>query len=125
MRAETLMAVDAMVARKLADALDGLNDLRFDDTSTAPQNEESVIQAVDYAPVPDAPIPDPGMPGGPSGSGGGPTGAEIWSVIDKLPQGNSPFVREIRTSQDLQRLWDWMKQDGKTLTNLQRCLTAR
>jgi hypothetical protein len=51
------------------------------------------------------------------GRGTGPTGAEIWSVIDKLPQGNSSFVREIRSAQDLQRLWEWMKQAGDPIKN--------
>ncbi len=60
--------------------------------------------------MPESPIPDPGLPGDPVGRGAGPTGAEIWSVIEKLPQGNNAKVREVRTSQDLQKLWEWMRQ---------------
>ena len=81
------------------------------------QAERPVIQAVDYAPMPESPIPDPGLPGDPVGRGAGPTGAEIWSVIDKLPQGNSSFVREVRTPQDLGNLWDWMRQNGAEIAN--------
>ena len=79
--------------------------------------EKPVIQAVDYAPMPQSPIPDPGLPGDPVGRGAGPTGAEIWSVIDRLPQGDKPWIREVRSLQDLQRLWDWMKQDGAEISD--------
>jgi hypothetical protein len=33
-------------------------------------------------------------------------------VIDKLPAGDKPWIREVRTPQDLQNLWNWMKQNG-------------
>jgi CubicO group peptidase (beta-lactamase class C family) len=120
MRAGRLVAVDADVARKLAAAIDGLERLEFDDTAVAPRNEKPVIQAVAYAPIPDAPIKDPGVPDDPVGKGPGPTGAGIWSVIDKLPQGNRPFVREVRSAEDLQRLWNWMKEDGAAITDSYR-----
>ena len=95
----------------------GVADLRFSDTADTPHDEEPGFQAVDYAPVPETPIADPGVPGDAAGMETGPTGASIWSVIDKLPQGDRPWVREVRTPHDLQKLWDWMKQDGTEITN--------
>ena len=91
-RAEKLVAVDAEVGRSVTSIIESLSGAEFE---KAPL-ERPVIQAVDYAPMPESPIPDPGLPGDPVGRGAGPTGAEIWSVIDKLPQGNSPLVREVR-----------------------------
>ncbi|RDH80167.1 hypothetical protein DVS77_04080 [Mycolicibacterium moriokaense] len=116
MRAEMLAAVDSEVARRVTAAIADVDGAVFEDTYVA-AGERSAFQAVDYAPLPNAPIPDPGVPGDPAGSGAGPTGAEIWSVIDKLPQGNRPWIREVRTPQDLQRFWEWMKQSGSAKTD--------
>ena len=33
-------------------------------------------------------------------------------VLEKLPQGDRPWIREVRTPEDLQRLWKWMEQNG-------------
>ena len=112
-RAEKLVGVDAEVGRSVTSIIESLSGAEFE---KAPL-ERPVIQAVDYAPMPESPIPDPGLPGDPVGRGAGPTGAEIWSVIDKLPQGNSSFVREVRTPQDLGNLWDWMRQNGAEIAN--------
>ena len=108
-RAEKLVGVDAEVGRSVTSIIESLSGAEFE---KAPL-ERPVIQAVDYAPMPESPIPDPGLPGDPVGRGAGPTGAEIWSVIDKLPQGNKPWVREVRSRRKTyRRLWDWMKQNG-------------
>jgi hypothetical protein len=107
-RAEKLVGVGAEVGRSVTSIIECLSGAVFDEVPL----EKPVIQAVDYAPVPESPIPDPGLPGDPVGRGAGPTGAEIWSVIDKLPQGNKHWIREVRSPQDLQRFWEWMKQDG-------------
>jgi hypothetical protein len=115
-RAEKLVGVDAEVGRSVTSIIECLSGAVFE---KAPL-EKPVIQAVDYAPMPESPIPDPGLPGDPVGRGAGPTGPEIWSVIDKLPKGNKPWVREVRSPQDLQRLWEWMKQDGAEIADFYR-----
>jgi hypothetical protein len=112
-RAQNLVAVDAEVGSSVMSSIEFLRGADFE---RAPL-EKPVIQAVDYAPMPESPIPDPGLPGDPVGRGAGPTGAEIWSVIKKLPQGDKPWIREVRSPQDLQRLWDWMKQQGTERKN--------
>ena len=47
-----------------------------------------------------------------AGSGSGPSAADIRAVLEKLPQGDRPWIREVRTPEDLQRLWKWMEQNG-------------
>jgi hypothetical protein len=42
----------------------------------------------------------------------GPSADDIRRVLDKLPQGNQPWVREVRSPEDLQSLWNWMTQNG-------------
>lgn len=112
-RAEKLVDVDAEVRRSVTSIFESLSGVSFEEAPL----EEPVIQAVDYAPMPESPIPDPGLPGDPVGRGAGPTGADIWSIIDNLPQGDKPWIREVRSPQDLQRLWDWMKQDGAEIAD--------
>ena len=107
-RAEKLVAVDAEVGSRVISTIEALSAADFEEARL----EKPVIQAVDYAPMPESPIPDPGLPGDPVGRGASPTGAEIWSVIEKLPQGAKPWIREVRTPQHLQKLWDWMRQNG-------------
>jgi hypothetical protein len=107
-RAEKLVVVDAEVGSNVRSTIEALRSAEFGEARL----EKPVVQAVDYVPMPETPIPDPGLPGDPVGGGTGPTGAQIWSVIDKLPEGDKPWIREVRSPQDLQRLWDWMKQDG-------------
>jgi hypothetical protein len=110
-RAGELSALDKEVAGKIATAIVRVDNVQFGDNPVVPHNKEPVIQAVDYAPMPEAPVPDPGVPDNPVGKGG-PTGADIGSVINKLPVGDKPWIREVRTPQDLQNLWNWMKQNG-------------
>src|SRR3954465_11030136 len=86
-------------------------------TATAPLAEfhftESPIQLVDNHTFKDGPpIPVPGTPDDPVGKTGGPSAAEIRRVIMSLPEGNRPWIREIRTPQDLENLWRWMRQDA-------------
>ena len=115
-RAEKLIVVDAEVGSSVMSSIESLRGTVFDEAPL----EKPVIQAVDYAPMPQSPIPDPGLPGDPAGRSAGPTGAEIWSVIEKLPQGDKPWIREVRSPQDLQRLWEWMKQNGAEVADFYR-----
>jgi hypothetical protein len=91
-------------------------------TATAPLAEfhftESPIQLVDNRTFKEGPpLPVPGTPDDPVGKTGGPSAAEIRRVIMSLPEGNRPWIREIRTPQDLENLWRWMRQDGVELAN--------
>ena len=38
-------------------------------------------------------------------------------MLDKLPVGNQPFVKEVRSAEDLQNLWKWAKQHGVEIPN--------
>ncbi len=53
------------------------------------------------------------IPGLPSGPGGG----DIRGVLEKLPVGDRPDVREVRSAQDLENLWKWAKQHGVEMPN--------
>lgn len=68
---------------------------------TTPEADDG-IQLIDHT-VPQAPPPDPDKP---------PTGTEIAEVLHQLPIGNRPHIREVRTPEDLQNLWEWAIQGG-------------
>lgn len=113
--AQDLVAVDTEVAGKVSAAIAGVNSAQFGDISVAPlpPKKKPTIQAVDNRTFKDAPpIPDPGTPDDPVGRGAGPSAADIRGVLDKLPEGNKPWIREVRTPQDLENLWKWMQQNG-------------
>lgn len=104
-----LSAIDKRIAADIATATAPVAEVQF---------SESPIQLVDNRTFKEGPpIADPGTPDGPSGGGNGPNAAEIRKVIMELPQGNKPWIREIRTEKDLERLWRWMRQDGEQLPN--------
>ncbi|WP_164478782.1 hypothetical protein [Mycolicibacterium stellerae] len=104
-----LSAVDKKVAAAITAATGPVADVHF---------TESPIQLVDNRTFKEGPpTPDPGIPDDPVGKAGGPTAAEIRSVIMKLPEGSRPEIREIRTPQDLQNLWRWMRQGGVEIPN--------
>jgi hypothetical protein len=104
-----LTAVDKRIADTITTATAPLAEFRF---------TESPIQLVDNRTFKDAPpIPVPGTPDDPVGKTGGPTAAEIRRVIMSLPQGTRSDIREIRTVQDLQNLWRWMRQDAVEIPN--------
>lgn len=69
---------------------------------TTPDRPDDGIQLVDHTVV-QAPPPNPDTP---------PTGAEIAEVLQQLPVGNRPHIREVRTAQDLENLWEWAIQGG-------------
>jgi hypothetical protein len=91
-------------------------------TATAPLAEfhftESPIQLVDNRTFEEGPpIPVPGTPDDPAWKTGGPSAAEIRRVLMSLPEGSRPEIREIRSLQDLQNLWRWMRQNGVEISN--------
>ncbi len=108
-RVKELSAVDERIASAIASATAPLDDVRF---------TESPIQLVDNRTFKEGPpIPVPGTPDDPGVKTSGPTAAEIRRVIMDLPQGSKPWIREIRSVQDLENLWKWMRQDGVELPN--------
>lgn len=46
-----------------------------------------------------------------------PGGSDIRGVLEKLPVGDRPDVREVRSAQDLENLWKWAKQHGVEMPN--------
>ncbi|WP_244184949.1 hypothetical protein [Mycobacterium scrofulaceum] len=112
--AAQLIGLDQQVAGKITVAVAGIRD-------TFPQHPASIatpparnghISAVDRVWKQD------GGNSGPSpGPSGGPSGDDIRGVLDKLPVGNQPFVREVRSAEDLQNLWKWAKQHGVEIPN--------
>lgn len=103
-RAIELSKLDKHVAATIGAATAPLNEVQF---------SESPIQLVDNRIVKEGPpTPVPGTPDDPGGKTNGPSGAEIRSVIMQLPRGDRPWIREVRTPQDLQNLWRWIRQDG-------------
>jgi hypothetical protein len=111
--AENLAAVDAEVAGKVSAAITGLSTAQFGSNPVTPTTKKPQVQAVNYGPKPQSPTPNPGAPDDPAPTNlGGPSGGDIGRVLDKLPRGSQPVIREVRTPQDLKNLWDWMKQNG-------------
>lgn len=104
-----LSTVDNQIAAAITTATAPLADLQF---------TESPVQLVDNRTFKEGPpIPVPGMPDDPVGTGNGPSAAEIRRAVMSLPEGSRPDIREIRTPQDLQNLWKWMRQGGVEIAN--------
>ncbi|BCO38324.1 hypothetical protein BMW24_018310 [Mycobacterium heckeshornense] len=111
-RALQLLNLDQQIGSSITTALGDLTGFSFDEAPvpTSPDdtigdgNNKRHVSLVDHAwkTGPDQP---PAPPPGPSA-------ADIRQVLDKLPVGNSPEVREVRSQQDLDNLWNWMKQNG-------------
>ncbi|WP_061009944.1 hypothetical protein [Mycolicibacterium mucogenicum] len=101
-RVQALAALDKQVATQITAALEPLETVQFsDEAKNAP-----TVQAVDYHHFKqDGPASPPPPPPGPSSS-------DIRSVLDQLPKGTTPDIREVRSPEDLQKLAKWMTQDG-------------
>ncbi|WP_078321108.1 hypothetical protein [Mycobacterium sp. D16R24] len=69
------------------------------------KDHEPEVQAAGYGIKQDVPPPTPAVPAGPNA-------ADMKGVLDKLPQGSQPHIREVRTPEDLQTLKRWMTQSG-------------
>lgn len=112
--AAQLVGLDQQVAGKITAAVAGIRD-------TFPQRPASIappparnghISAVDRVWKQDGGSGEPHP-----GPAGAPSGDDIRGVLDKLPVGNQPFVREVRSAEDLQNLWKWAKQHGVEIPN--------
>jgi hypothetical protein len=115
-RATALVDTDQHAGARVTDALGHLGDLNFEEHdgpgTPAGAQEQNGVQLVDFVRPKQSPIPEPGLPDDPVGRGGGPAAADIRNALEKLPQGDRPWIREVRTPEDLQRLWKWMEQNG-------------
>ena len=108
-RVRELGAVDKKVAATITAATAPVADMHFTEWPT---------QLIDNRTFKEGPpVPDPGTPDGPVGTSVGPSAAEIRRVIMDLPQGTRPDIREIRTPQDLQNLWRWIRQHAVEIPN--------
>jgi hypothetical protein len=115
-RATALVDADQHAGARVADAVGHLGSLSFeehDGTGTpAGAQGQNGVQLVDFIGPKQSPIPEPVLPDDPVVRGDGPSAADVRSVLEKLPQGDRPWIREVRTPEDMQRLWKWMEQNG-------------
>ena len=113
-RAAKLVRLDQQVAARIATAMSGVGDTAFPHVPGFSGSPKPQIEAVDRrwkqdpspAPQPLAPQPRKAL-----------NADEIRRVLDKLPVGNSPEVREVRSPEDLRNLFDWAKQNGVEIAN--------
>jgi hypothetical protein len=116
-RAAALVDADQHVGTRVTEAVGRLSNIAFEEndgpgTPATGEQERNGVQLVDFVTPKQSPIPEPGLPDNPGGAGSGPSAADIRTVLEKLPQGDRPWIREVRTPEDLQRLWKWMEQNG-------------
>ncbi|WP_163793674.1 WXG100 family type VII secretion target [Mycobacterium stomatepiae] len=109
-RAVQLAVHDQEIAAKITAATAPLYAVTFPESPSAPGDDKPKIQTVDLLTFKDAPNPEPGQSDGPSGD-------DIRRVLDKLPAGNRPSIREVRTPQDLENILNWAKQHGAEIPN--------
>jgi hypothetical protein len=106
-RAALLMASNQEIAAKITAAAGNIGEFSFDEptgtTATPSTQKRNGVQLVGR-----------GFKQGPDQTGppNGPSGDDIRRVLDKLPQGSDPRIREVRSQQDLDKLWNWLKQNG-------------
>ena len=101
-RVQTLVALDKGVAGKITAALAPLRGMNFG---------EPTVQAAGFRTLKDAPAaPEPPPP--PPLPPKGPSGEEIAKVLDQLPSDSRPNIKVVRSKADIERLWEWMKQNG-------------
>ncbi|WP_373145966.1 hypothetical protein [Mycobacterium marinum] len=112
--ATDLLATDTRVAGQITTATADLNTAAtFDNhplTPPPPAPTAPTIHAVDHHNIKQAPAP--GTPDDPIGTPQPPGAADIRRILDGLPDGNKPSIKEVRSPEDLQRLWEWAKQNG-------------
>jgi hypothetical protein len=109
-RVAQLVACDKEIAGKVTAATASLNEVSFleaPDPAPPPRSKNDHIQAVDHTWAQNPP----------PGPNDGPTGDDIRRVVDKLPEGERPSIREVRSPEDLQNLWNWARQHGEEIPN--------
>jgi hypothetical protein len=110
-RVAALVAADREIAREIASATGEIDDLTFSDIPVF-HDEHNAIQPVDHRwKQQPTPTPKPGSANGPSAD-------DIRRVLESLPEGNRPQIKEVRSPEELERLWQWMTQNGAESPNL-------
>jgi hypothetical protein len=106
-----LVDVDRQVGDRLAKATASLENTAFEveHSTTMASTSGAGVELVDLITPMESPAFEPGDPSGPDR---GPSAGDIRTVLERLPEGNRPWIREVRTSRDLQRLWKWLEQNG-------------
>jgi hypothetical protein len=105
-RAAALVDTDQHVGTRVTEAVGRFGNLAFEE-HTGPgrhateEQEHNEVQLVDFFTPKQSPTPEPGVPADPVGAVRGPTAADIRGVLEKLPQGDRPWIREVRTPEDL------------------------
>lgn len=100
-RVQTLAALDKQAAAKITTALAPLRQMNFGE----PTAQAAGFRTIKDAPAAPQPPPPPPPPTGPSG-------ADIAKVLDQLPSDSRPNIKVVRSKADIDRLWEWMKQNG-------------
>ena len=112
-RAAQLIATDSEVGTKLTTCAGDVGSLTFDEkpityngkpTHVSADPRNGTIQLVDRKQAP-TPSPEPGR-----------TADDLRKAIKDLPQGSRPNYLEIRSPEDLQKLWDWSSADAPAVT---------
>jgi hypothetical protein len=92
--------MDAQVASRITAAVAGVGNTF---PQTPPTNGQ--VRAVDnHTLKQDPPSPHP--------SPNGPSTADMRKVIEKLPKGTKPYIKVVRTPEDLEHLKQWMTEHG-------------
>jgi len=99
-RAMQLVGLDEEVAGKIITAVAGIRTAFPQNTIAGAPPKSNLVRAVDWKQDP-APVPPPSL------------GADdIRRVLEKLPRGNKSDIREVRSQEDLDNLWKWMRAQG-------------
>lgn len=115
-RVAALVATDQELTTQITAATGEIDNLTFHETpgvddTVGSHDKRSAIQLVDNESKQEpTPTPKPELIKAPSAD-------DIRRVLDKLPRGDKPSIREVRTPDDLQNLWEWMTRNGVTNPN--------
>jgi hypothetical protein len=97
-RVAALVAADQQITAQITAATKGVDSLNFRQAPGV-EDRNHHVQAVDHHWKLD-PAPQ------------GPTADDIRRVLEGLPEGTDPQIREVRSQEDLDRLWDWIREHG-------------
>lgn len=105
-RAAQLLAADSDVGTKLTAAAGDVGSVAFDEKPihAGTDRRNGKIQLVDWKQAPTT-SPSPGH-----------TGEEVRDAIKDLPKGTGPIIGEVRSEDDLRRLWNWATEGAPDRT---------
>jgi hypothetical protein len=111
-RVAALVAADQELAREITAATDDIDNLTFFERPAATDDKHNAAQPVDqHWKQEPTPTPKPGSANGPSAD-------DIRRVLENLPEGSDPQIKEVRSPEELERLWEWMTRNGVNNPNL-------